>query len=287
MKNKNIVLWLLFIIIVLAVLGMTMFLNNDEQSEIIQNVEKLQIVHGEKFTYLDEYKDKYIIDYQLQDITKDNIKDDLILVGDKEVPNDVYAKNIYLVIRNGDTGKYSSHELKDMKGYETHIALDDLTNDNINELIISSSIGGRVNNKVYCILQYENEKITEIFNVKNCGGIKVEGEFKDNYTANIKVEKAKDKITMDLSDKKDYYTKKEIYDQNNKLINKNVKISTYPINNLEKIKLEDNTIGIKTCQNIMGVDKTDIIDVIECTLKFEKNKFDIIAINSQKMGKLL
>ena len=287
MKKKNTILWLLFIIVVLAVLGMTMFLNNNEKTETLQNVEKLQIVHGDKFTYLDEFKDKYIIDYQLQDITKDNIKDDLILVGDKELPNDVYAQNICLIIRNGNTGKYSSHELKDMKGYETHISLDDLTNDDINELIISSSIGGSVNNKVYCILQYENEKISEIFNVKNSAGIKVEGEFKDNYTADIKIEKVKNKMNVDLSDKKDYYTKKEIYDQNSKLINKDVKIKAYPINNLEKIKLEDNTIGIKTSQNIMGVDKTDIIDVIECTLKFNRNKFEIIAIESQKMSKLL
>ena len=287
MKKKNIVFWLLFIIVVLAVLGMTMFLNNNEKTETLQNVEKLQIVHGDKFTYLDEFKDKYIIDYQLQDITKDNIKDDLILVGDKEIANDVYAQNICLIIRNGNTGKHSSHELKDMKGYETHISLDDLTNDDINELIISSSIGGSVNNKVYCILQYENEKISEIFNVKNSAGIKVEGEFKDNYIADIKIEKVKNKMNVDLRDKKDYYTKKEIYDQNSKLINKDVKIKTYPINNLEKIKLEDNTIGIKTSQNIMGVDKTDIIDVIECTLKFNRNKFEIIAIESQKMGKLL
>lgn len=287
MKKKNVGLWIFVIILILAVIGIIIFLNNKNDTEIVQNVERLEIVHGEKFTYLDEFKEKYIIDYQLQDINNDNVKDDLILLGDKENANDVYAKYICLVIRDGNTGKYCSCKLKNMDGYETHIQLQDLTNDNINELIISSCIGGRINNKVYTILKYENEKFSEIFNVKNCTGVKVEGEFLDNYTASIKVEKVKNKMNVDLSDKKDYYTKKGIYDENNKLKNKDVKIITYPINNLEKVNLEDNTIGIKTCQNIIGVDKTDIIDVIECTLKFEKNKFEIITIESQKVGKLL
>ncbi len=286
MKKNNIGLWIFIIISILAVIGVVIFSGRDE-TEIIQNVEKLQIVHGEKFTYLDEYKEKYIIDYQLQDITNDNIKDDLILVGDKENTNDVFAKNICLIIRDGNTGKYYNSNLKNMDGYETHIEVKELTNDNIQELVISSNIGGKINNKVYTILRYENEKISEIFNVENCKGVDVKGEFLDDYSAKIKIEKVKKDINIDLTEQKEYYTRKKIYDENNKLINKDVKITTYPINNLEVIKNESENICIKTYQNIMGVDKTDIIDVIECTLKYEKNKFVIIQIESQKMGKLL
>lgn len=286
MKRNNIGLWIFIIILILAVIGIVIFLGNDK-TEMIQNVEKLDIVHGEKFTYIEEYKDKYIIDYQLQDITNDNIKDDLILLGDKENVNDVYAKNICLVIRDGNSGKYYDSNLKNMDGYETNIQVKELTNDNVMELMITSNVGGGINNKLYTILRYENEKISEIFNTKNCNGLNVKGEFLDNYSAKIKIEKVKNDINIDLTDQKEYYSKKRIYDENNKLINKDVKITTYPINNLEKIELEGKQIGIKTYQNIMGVDKTDILDVIECTLKFEKNKFEVVQIESQKIGKLL
>ncbi len=284
--KKNIIIILCIIIVIL----LTLFIWYKwiyNKTEVPQKVEILQIVLGEKFTLVDELKDKYILDYSLIDLDNDNCKDDIILVGEKEKQSDTFAKNMNLVVRNGNNGKYNICEVIGVQGYQSHIGIFDVTNDGTLDIAIFSNLGRRENAINVAIFKYEKNTFTQIFALDNSKNIDITGQYLDSYQAQITVNNFNKTFVADISDKKQYYIRNKIYDENDKLIKDNISIKSKKANMLEQIELQDGVYGIKTIQNLIGIDKTDIIDVIEVKWKYEKNEFVIYEIIGERCGRLL
>lgn len=279
--------FIIIFIIMISLLGIMIGLDfiNFENSE--KHVEKLEVMLGDKFTLIDEYNNKYILDYRQADLNNDSIVDDILLIGDKEKVSDNFANNMLVVVRNCNNGKLYEYNLEGLEGYRAHIEICNLMNNEIPQIVFSTDSGQKNKQKQFIVLKLSNGKFKEIFGLDENIGVQLTGIYKDGYIAEIYIKNLNKTFNLDIKDKKDFYEKNNIYDNNKKFLGKEVSINSKNIDSLEKYVFEDNTTGIITTQKIIGINKTDILDQIKTIWKLDNNKITIISIEGQRCGKIL
>lgn len=281
MNKKLFIILIICIIIVGIVIGINYYNNSNI------NIEKLEVRLGEKFSLIEEYNDKYILDYRQADLNKDKRIDDILLIADKEKASDNYAKNMLVVVRNCSNGKIYKYILKGLEGYRAHIEICNLIDSDVPQIIFSTDSGQKKKEKQFIILKYEKGKFKEIFGLEYNKGIQVEGVYKDNYAIQMNILNINKNFELDIKDKKDFYYKNNIYDEENKLINKEVIVKSKNIDSLEQFVLEDGEKGIITTQKVIGINKTDILDEFKVIWKLEKDTLKVVEIQGQRCGKIL
>ena len=284
MSKKYFIILIIGIILLLSVVILFNYFNDSISNT---NMEKLEVILGDKFTLLEKYNNKYILDYRQADLNKDDVVDDILLIGDKEKVSDNFSNNMIVIVRNCKTGKIKEYSLKGIEGYRAHIEISDFMNDDIPQLLFTTDSGFKNKKKQFILIKYDNGKFKEIFNLDNNKGVVLTGEYINNYIAKIYIENLNKTIELDVKDKKSYYIKNKIYDSSNNIINKNASVKSKNIDNFEVYTFEDNTKGILTTQKVIGINRTDILDEIKTIWKIEKNKLIIVSIEGQRCGKIL
>lgn len=284
MNEKKFIILFLIMITILGIIIWFDFINI-ENSET--HVEKLEVRLGDKFTLIEKYNNKYILDYRQADLNSDLVVDDILLIGDKEKVSDNFANNMLVIVRDCKSGKMHEYNLEGLEGYRAHIELCNLMNNKIPQILFSTDSGQKKKQKQFIVLNFSKGKFEEIFGIDKNMGIELIGIYKDEYIAEIYIKNLNKKFNLDIKDKKEFYEKNNIYDTNKKLLNKEVSINSKNIDSLEQYVFEDNTTGIITTQKVIGINRTDILDEIKTIWKIDNNKVSIISIEGQRCGKIL
>jgi hypothetical protein len=162
-----------------------------------------------------------ILDIQTGDVNGNNISDTVYLIGEKN--QNPFYENINLVIQDGRTKILYTIPLfpqYDM-GYDPFIILADFKNNRIKDIFVSLPVGGSGALTYYYVISFENNLIRyilkpdEFIHLSKQLGFEV--IYRDYYKVDIVSSRLNKTITLDVSDRKDYY-EGMVYDSDGKLI---------------------------------------------------------------------
>lgn len=105
---------------------------------------------------------KVLIDSSHGNISKENSKDEVILVGVYPFEGISYVDNIELILKPEDSDSITV-KIK-YSGYNMQLFLGDFTGDNKLEIMVRGGFGGSGGFEIGVIYKYEDGKLIEIFN---------------------------------------------------------------------------------------------------------------------------
>lgn len=254
-----------------GVVGLS-WLSMANASESLKNVKI-----GEKIVIKDLKLDPntYVLDFKMEDVTGDKVKDSVILVGEKQNKNDIFANKLNIVVQNGKTKKYIKTVTENLGGYKDDemLFIGDFTGDKINDVMINAPTGGSGGIVEHVIATFKNNKPTIIFSEKENNGIKFEGKFMDNFSVKLLNEFIKKDINLDISANKNRYIESKVYDKDGKLLSAHT-VYSYPFSILEPIDYDcDGTYELKGIQRIVGIANFDTISHVESVWKYDDSKW--------------
>lgn len=277
MKMKTI--WFVTILILVSTIFINLNFNNNEEE-----FKPLELNVGDVFDNVDYKNRMYVINYGVGDVTGDNENDMIILVGEKEDVSSNFSKNVDLVIYDTASKTFFNANIKNLKGNLAKIILSDLTNDNINDILIYLEKENK--EKDVRILTKNNNEVKEIFGLKENKGVNFIGEVIDGVKAHVKCNKLNKELYIDLTDKKEELKNKKYIDESGKVICENKKIKTSGFLSIEQVKINDEN-AIQTTQILTAFDANEIIDEITAICKYENGKWQIKEAKGTKMGNLI
>ncbi len=276
MKIKFVILAAILILLVLIFNG---FANDENVAEF----KPLELELGEEFTYVKYDKPKIVLNYGIFDATGDEVNDMIIVVGESTNEEGFY-KNIDIVVYNCGEKTFSKGNLKKCEARITKLENYDLNADGVKDIVMICESPNSM--KMMRVITYKNGETNEIFGIKENKGIIVQGVFLDGFKADINIKNLKLQKSYNLDEYKDSYIKNGFYAENGKLLSTTKTISSSKFTEIEFVELS-NCYGIKTKQNVKGVDNFDVVDKIETLWKFEGSKWIICEISSGVLGNLL
>lgn len=238
---------------------------------------------GEKFTVADMKMGEkaYVIDYKLEDVTGDKIKDNIVLVGTKEDKKGMFVDNLNVIVQDGNSKKYTKATYEYFGGYdcEDMMFIGDFNGDKVNDVMVSAPTGGSGGIVEHMIATFKDHKPSVIFTDKENEGVRIDGKYVDGYKAEVEFKDLNKKIELDVSANKEVYKKIKIYDNNGKVLEE-VKPWIYPFSKVEPIDYDcDGLYELHAYQRIVGGWNADTISYVESILKFENNKWNTKQLN--------
>lgn len=278
MKNK--LFWLILILAICAIIFSLVKGPTEESVEF----KPLEINVGDEFSYIDYDNKMYVLNYMMKDVTGDDTKDMVMIIGEKEKVDDLMANHMDLVIYEPNEQKFYQLNLKNMNGEMPKIETYELTGDEILDIILSANdTNGNINVRV---ASYNNGDFKEILKAKDNKGVVFNGQFLDGFKANIKCSKFSKEATMDLKDRKENYISNGFYDESGRLLKKDNKIMTSNFVKIEFVQL-DGYYGIQTTQRIIGFNNEDLLDEITVIWKYENGKWIAKEAKGINIGNIL
>lgn len=272
------------IITVILIFLMTLFnVISNSDGEVLFKPLELEI--GEEFTGAKYEKPMYVLNYGIEDVTGDEEKDMIIVIGEKNlVVEDNIAKNIDVVIYDKVSNTFIKSNLRKCIGTTSKIITEDVNGNGIKDIIILTENEDMTKNMR--IVTIENGIAKEIFKQKDNKSINMVGTFMDGFKAQISSKKINYNREIDLKDKKQNYVTSGFYNENGKLASDKKDISLSGFTKVEMIEL-NNQYGIKTSQYLKGFDNLDILDQINIIWKYENGEWKIKEAEGENLGNLL
>lgn len=277
MKKRMISLFVVVTIIIVIFSNIAM---NKQKSE---DFKPLELNVGNEFTSISYPNKMYVLNYVVGDFIGNNVKNMMIVIGEKENVQDTWSENIDIVLYDTNKNEFIKGNIKNFSGNSPKLIVGDFTGDTKLDLFAFVEDEGEIQARA---VSYENENLNEIFKLKNNTGIAFNCKFLDGFKAQIDSRKYNRQFTVDLSDRKENYITKGLYDEAGRLFNTEAKIKAGKIELIESVQLNDR-MGIRTIQKIRGIDNYDMIDEIEVIYKFEDNKWDVKDARGLKIGNIL
>lgn len=276
MKIKTIFFVVILIFVTTLIINLTFDNNKEEFKPLELNV-------GDTFEELNYKNTMYVLNYMIEDVTGDNEKDMVILIGEKD-ENEMKYKNIDVVVYDTINKNFLNAGLKNLKGELPKLFLGDLTGDNISDIIMTIDTENKV--KEVRVVSLKNDSLKEIFGAKENKGVNFVGEMIDGIKAHVKCNKLNKELYIDLSDIKSELIKNQKVDESGKIIHNNKKIATSGFTSVELVNL-NNQNGIQTKQIIYAFDGTEIVDEITVIWKFEEGKWQVKEAKGARVGNLI
>jgi hypothetical protein len=227
-----------------------------------------------KFEELTFEKVNYIIAEKKEDIDKDNVVENIMLIGEisSETP---FIHNIKLVISNRES-TFILYKNAISDGYDPYFELADFDGDGIEDILIKNSTGGSGGYINVKLLSFNGTYLEELFSTEN-DYFKVEGNFKENFIANIKMD---DYFSYDinLSHKKDMYLEEGFYTSEGEVSNEWIDLMIGGIAEFEVKKFGDKTLA-KVLKSVSGFYHADRLGYLEMFLDFTEGNMKIERIN--------
>lgn len=272
------------ILVVILIILMTLFnVISNSDGEVLFKPLELEV--GEEFTSLKYDKPMYVLNYAIEDVTGDNEKDMVIIIGERNlVAEDNMAKNIDVVVYEPTNNIFIKSGLKKCEGVSSKIITADVNGNQINDVILLTENEDMTRNMR--VITIENGICKEIFKLKDNKSINMIGTFMDGFKAQLSAKKINYSTEIDLKDKKENYVTSGFYNENGKLASdkKNITLSNFI--EVELVEL-NNQYGIKTSQYLKGFDNLDILDQINIIWKYENGEWKIKEAEGENLGNLL
>lgn len=280
MSRRKIILMIVAIILIAFAFS---FLNSEP--EVVESPIDIEI--GKTFSAIEYLKEMYILNYKIADLTGDSVNDVVILIGEKESPEKMDAKNMDIVLYDGALQKYSNANLKKLEGTSVRLELTDLTGDTLSDIIVIVETGEKTGDKMIRVVTLEQQKLKEIWKAKDNLFIRFTGSFVDGFKVNLVNRKLNVNKELDLKNASNSWVEKGVFEQSGKCIaNDNLKIKTTSFIEIEFVQLTG-SMGIKTKQRVVTSDNKNIIEEINLIWKYEEGKWQIKEAVGVKLGNLL
>lgn len=277
MKGK--LFWLIIALIAIAII-FSMVGNNGESAE---DFKPLELEVGDVFTYIDYGNTMYVLNYAMADVTGDEIKDMIIMVGEKESVDVTMATNIDVVIYDPSEEKFYNLNLKKYNGESPRIETYDMTGNGILDIILTVNTYGGAEAR---IVSMQNMEFKEIFKAKDNKGITFTGNFLDGFKVYVKSAKYGKEVNLNVEDRKVNYVSKGYYDESGRLLKENAKVTTSGFSSVEIVQL-DGYFGLQTTQRILGFDEDDLLEEIVSIWKYEDGKWKLKEAKGNTIDNIL
>lgn len=278
MKKK--LIWLIIILIIIGII-FSLFNNNGIES---QDFRALELNVGDEFTYMEYDEPMYVLNYLMEDVTGDNTKDMVIMIGEKNSVEDITARNIDVAIYEPTQKRFYNLKLKKYEGEMPRINISELTGDNISDIVLTANDkNGNIHMRIVSI---QDGEFKEIFKSKDNKGVIFIGNFIDGFKAYIKCSKYNKELKLDLSDRKENYVTNGFFDESGRILKADIKIKSSGFTDIDFVQL-DGYYGIQTTQRIIGFDTDDLLDEISVVWKFENGKWMVKEAKGNNIGNLL
>ena len=219
-----------------------------------------------------------IIMTEKADLNGDGVMDTIYLTGYKENPNDIFIRNITVVIEDGKTKRITSFTFENNAGYNSRLFLGDFTGDNIPEIFISIDSGGSGGFGFYYLYSFKNSVVSKLFDNEEFNNTyKYEVVFRENCIVAIYSEYFRKTYYLDVSARKEFYQEQGVYNANCRLL-KPVRGFVPGLNNL--YPLESGISGrynLLAVQRIIGLFGADTLGYIETTLAWDGSMFRAVS----------
>lgn len=275
MKIKFIVLTAILILLVL------LFNSSSEKNTIL--FDPLEVEIGKEFNQLKTDTPKVVLNYAFFDTTGDSKNNMIIAIGEK-TEEEMYYKNIDIVIYDAYNNTFNSKSLKGFEGGTVKINNADFDGNGISEIMFVSENLDKTKN--IRIIKNNSGDLIELFGERNNRGVNGEGLFLDGFKGSLYLKDFNKELNYDLEDYKENYISSGFFEENGKLISNKKKICTSHFAEVELVELSK-CYGIKTKQKVKGFDNLDILDEIEILWKFESGRWIVCEANSLKHGNLM
>ena len=259
------------------------FLNSEPK--VVESPIDIEI--GKIFSAVEYPQEMYILNYKIADLTGDSVNDVVILVGEKESPEKIDAKNMDIVLYDGVLQKYSNANLKKLEGASGRLELTDLTGDSLNDIVIILETGEKTGEKMIRVVTIEQQKLKEIWKAKDNHFIRFTGNFIDGFKVSLINRKLNINKELDLQNSSNKWIENGVFEQSGKcVVNDNFKIKTTSFVEIEFVQLTG-SMGIKTKQRIITGDNKNLIEEINLIWKYEEGEWQIKEAIGVKLGNLL
>lgn len=215
-------------------------------------------------------EDITIIKRRYKDITGDNEKDQVFLVGQRlSEPQSPYYSKVEIIVYDVDQKKYYLTTDEKFSGYEPKLELFDFTADNTKDIYIEANTGGSGGIYNHLIVTFTNNSLKIIFDESNNRGLSIEGKYMDDFKAVLEIKQLNKEIELDLNFNKEQYLNEDIYNKKGEIL-KEIKPFTYPFVQFEIIDYDlDNSFELRGIQRIVGAYGADTIGYLITILKYE------------------
>jgi hypothetical protein len=104
----------------------------------------------------------YLISAASDELTGDNVTDDILLIGAKVAGDDSIAEDIDLILRNGKTGQFTAAGLRGLASSQTGIFFGDFNADTVKDVLITAP--GQGNNLQHAMVSFAGGQPETLFN---------------------------------------------------------------------------------------------------------------------------
>lgn len=216
--------------------------------------------------------EKVMVDFANGNITGENSKDDVILIGISPYKGSSYVDEMEIVL-NQENGNSISINFP-YSGYDMQLFLGDFTGNNRSDIMVRGGFGGSGGFEIGVIYKYENGKLVEIFNQNTFyDNNKCQASYKENYKLNINC--GENKYSLNLAARpKDYLNL--IYTPDGKVKPTYEPYVDAPSAILPTKQIYNNFYELIILQRVVGVANSDTLASIQTLLSLEDSKNNII-----------
>ncbi|MCQ6266870.1 hypothetical protein M1K46_14540 [Fictibacillus sp. WQ 8-8] len=219
----------------------------------------------------------YVLSQRKMDVTGDRRPDVVTLMGQKEKQENIYSENLFLILQDSATHRFTTLNLND-GGYHPHIQFFDFNGDHIPETYISAETGGRGGTSVFHLVSAKNNHVFEIPVPSSLG---ISGRFTDGYNATILVKNTGKITSINLKERKQKYDTSEVY-KNGTLV-KPIKVSANKFSMLTPVDINgDGIFELRGVQRISGIANADSVAFADSVWKFQYTRWELVSSSVHK-----
>lgn len=215
----------------------------------------------------------FVITSVQADVSGDGTADTISLIGDRDISNAAFIRNITLVIEDGSTGQTATTSFPDNAGYNPRLFIGDFTGDSVPEIFISIDSGGSGGFGFYYIYSYKNKVLRKLFDREDFNRLfKYRVDFRNGCKVAVYSEYFRKTYIIDVSSRVDFYQEEGVYNRNCRLL-KPTEGFVPGLNNLYPLSTDmPNRYNLLALQRVIGLFGADTLGILETTLQLEQGQ---------------
>lgn len=226
----------------------------------------------------------YLLDFQKDDVTGDNIADNVLLIGVKQT--ETFFENIKLIIQDGKSNNLAFITPSNSSGYSYSNFLGDFNGDKVKDILISinNDMVGGAGQYTFSMYSFKNDTLKTLFNNKKINKeISPNIVFMNNFKIKINYAHLDKSLNINVSKNKGNYIDDDLYD-NNKLIKPIEGSADNYCGLIPKDIDNDETLELQGIQYVSGWGHADGIGLLNSVLKYnnKKKKWQLIDFDFDK-----